>query len=125
MEERTRSVAWMRMAAATTLAFLLSGCATYVAPVKPPGALLFTMLKAPLTVDFHATPAGKAVTKHAVKRTFYVCSHQIQNWSAALGNAAIGEIAREGGIKEISFADYELLNILNAFAIFTVHVYGN
>lgn len=106
----------------------LGGCAgttLYYAPVRPPGGIFFISTKAPLTTDFAGNPCGSATKKVSHSETFYFRDFIFTGQTLAWDEAAIGKIAREGGIEEISFADYELLDILGIFGKFTINVYGN
>ena len=104
---------------------VLVGCTTYFAPVKPPQGVLFTDIKAPLTVNFNRTPCGAATKKFSKSNTSFFFDF-IFTWSGfAWDDVSVGKIAREGGISEIAYADYEALLILGVFGKTTVNVYGN
>jgi hypothetical protein len=104
---------------------LLSGCVSYTAPVKPPRGGLFESYKMPLTVNVNGNPCGPSVTKHSKSQTFFIWDILFTRVQVAWDDATISKIAREGEIEEISYADYEFLNVLGIFAKFTVNVYGN
>lgn len=110
-------------------AFYLTGCnnasrigANYKVPVVPPSGLLYTHVKAPLTTTFHNTP-NEAKMKMAHKKT-KCFSIPFANIDFAWGNSAIQDIAEQGGIEEVVYADYEFLNFLFFFKTFQVNVYG-
>lgn len=95
----------------TTFA-LLGGCATAMSPVN--GAL-YTNVKAPLT----ATPApeqAQRVGRASVRSILGLI---------ASGDASINTAARNGGIREIHYVDYEAQNFFGILSEFTVVVYGN
>ncbi len=100
-----------------------SGCLSYRAPVKPPLGAIYTEIKAPLTVNFHNTPVGAPNKKYSQKYTRYL--NIFGYVSVAWDEAAIGEIAREGGITEIAYADYQVKSILGIYGEFQINVYGN
>jgi len=105
---------------------LSTGCLThYSTPVKPPTGALFYSIKAPLTVEFDNTPCGPSVKKYAHSNTAYFREFLFTRIDFAWDDVAIANLAREGGIEEISYADYEALNILGIYSKFTVNVYGN
>ncbi len=104
---------------------LWSGCSfIYQAPVKPPPGTLFAQYKAPLTTDFDKTPVGRDVKKVSTGRTFYFLDFLLTGQSFAWDDASIDTIAREGGIDQVSYADYEILWILGIYAEYRVHVHG-
>jgi hypothetical protein len=107
----------------------LSGCAwmAYQAPVKPPLGGIFTEIKAPLTPNFNANPTGEATAKasKSYTRYLYIPLYGPQFFSFGWDRAAIAEIAQQGGLQEVSYADYELFSVLGIYSEFTVNVYGN
>ena len=114
--------------AALAAAPLLTGCASnYRAAVKPTAGALFTQVKAPLTTNFNGNPVGPGVKKFSRRNTYYFFSWPVASapLDFAWDEVAIGRIAKEGGIHEVSYADYEFLNVLGIFATFTINVYGN
>jgi hypothetical protein len=102
-----------------------AGFTRYSAPVQPPLAAIFIHIKAPLTVDVDYSPAGAAVKKTSQQSTFYLHDWILTGMELAWDEAAIADIAERGGIEEVSYADYEYLNVLGLFASFTINVYGN
>lgn len=106
---------------------LTSGCAAFVqykAPVIPPKGMLFYSHKAPLTVDFQGNPTDPGLVKVSRTNTQYLHDILLTGLNFAWDEAAIAQLAREEGIQNVSYADYEILNILGAYARFTVNVYG-
>lgn len=109
-----------------TFSLTLVGCAmNYAAPIGPPQGLFITTIKAPLTTDFKGTDIGGATIKASKKEIYYFRDIIFTGLDFSWGTADIPEIARQAGIKEVTCAEYELLNILGVYAQFTVHVYGN
>jgi hypothetical protein len=111
----------------TALAIVcLTGCTLpYNAPVIPPHGWLFNNTKAPLSVEFNGHPAGPGLKKVSSRNTLFFRDILFTGGTVAWDDVAIAEIARQGGIQEISYADYELLSILSIFGTFTINVYGN
>jgi len=106
----------------------LAGCAgltAYSAPVKPPQGMLFVDVKAPLTAEFNATPVGANLKKVSKTQTGFFRDFIFTGGGFAWDDVAIAEIARRGGIQEVAYADYELMNILSIYGTFTINVYGN
>ena len=94
---------------------LTVGCATYRAPVMPPGGLLFMAVSAPLDTDMESTPANKKVGEASAMSVFNII---------AFGDCSIAEAAEDGNLTKIDYADYSYLNILGLFQSFTTKVYG-
>lgn len=106
----------------------LSGCVglLYTAPVKPPLGGIYTEIKAPLTPNFGGTPTGPATVKASKTgtRLLYI---PLYGPLVSIGwdKADIATIAREGGIQDVSYADYDFFSVLGIYSEFTVNVYGN
>jgi hypothetical protein len=41
-----------------------------------------------------------------------------------MDDASIEAAARQGGLDEVAYADYEMMNVLGVYSEFTVHAYG-
>ena len=113
----------------------LGGCASFEAPVIPPmgvdpinlrpaNALFFTQVKAPLTIDFDGNPCGAAVKKVSNAECTYFLDFLFTASGFSWDKAGIEEIAKEGGITKVSYADYEAFMVLGVFGTYTVNVYG-
>ena len=124
MTRLTKCLRFPLMGLALTAFIFTSGCAAvqYKTPVKPPLGILFSEYAAPLTVNFNETPALKKVSTSCTSQIFDPFFTQM---SIAWDDAAIGQIAKEGGLNEVAYADYEFKSILGVFNTFTVNVYGN
>lgn len=107
------------------LAAMTASCAWYQAPVKPPNGLLFTNVKAPLTVHYDNTPVGREAKMYSRRSTKFFQDFLLTGLSFGWDDAAIHQIVREGQIEEVAYADYEALCILGIYAEFTVELYGN
>jgi len=93
------------------LSAILTGCGM---------GILYTHTMQPLSLDEHKTRIvqkdGQGDIKHIVLFNSLL--------SVAWDDAAIGDIAKKSGLKEIYFADLETLKILTIWNQYTVHVYG-
>lgn len=124
MRVRRHLAAWAT-AGALTAAATLTGCVNIDAPVVPPKGFLYTHISAPLTADFSRNPAGTANKKASASQIRYFHDVIITGFSAGFDSTAIAQIAHANGIREVSYADYELTSILGIIVKVTVHVYGN
>lgn len=91
---------------------LLGGCAAVTSPVT---GLIYSNISAPLM----ATPADEQpqrVGRASVRSVLGLI---------ATGDASINTAARNGGIREIHYVDYESQNFFGVLAEYTVVVYGN
>lgn len=103
----------------------ITGCVMYQAPVKPPFGGIYTDIKSPLTANYNGNPTGAGTTKVSKDFTHYIFDPLITRGSFAWRDVSVAKIAREGGIKEVSYADYEVMSVLGIYARFTINVYGN
>lgn len=97
------------------LPFLASACG-YLAPVVPPGGLLFSNIQAPIDTDMESTVVKKkmgASQSVAVLGLF------------AFGDASIAKAAEEGGLTTVHHVDYEYMNILFFYQSFKTKAYGD
>ena len=93
-------------------AALLSGCATAHMPVS---GFLYGNVKGPMAatgVSENTTKVGRASARSILG-------------IIASGDASIHAAARNGGIREIHYVDYESQTFFGVLAEFTVVVYGN
>jgi hypothetical protein len=103
------------------LSLMVVGCTMVKAPVVPPGGLIFTNYKAPLTTNFQSTPqSSRVATSEAMflREPFFGTT-----W--AWGDASIQTAVRNSGMTTIHYADYEYLSVLGLFAKTTVRVHGD
>ncbi len=92
-------------------------------PLIPPQGFLFQQVQAPLSLDFDNTEANQPLTGSST--THFVAFPFYQQLSVSVMDPASVELAaRNGGIKEIVYADYETFNILGVYSRFTVNAYG-
>ena len=94
-----------------------TGCAGIVAPVIPPTAMVLTNVKAPLSTEFNNTSLG---TKTGSSESMAVL------WLVAFGDCSIETAAKNGGLKTVNHADYEVMTVLfGMFSRFQVIVHGD
>ena len=89
-------------------------------PVMPPQGGIYTHVKMPLSTDFNATPVRE---RQGTAKTLYIREPYFGT-SYSWGDASIEEAAREGRLKNVSYADAEFLGVLGLFGMFTVRAYG-
>lgn len=98
-----------------------AGCMTWQAPVQPPRGLLITVYSAPLTTDFAQTPVGGKTGKAT---TLYLRDIIFTGQTLAWDDASVATAARNAGLTTITYADYEILEVLGVFGKFTIRVHG-
>ncbi len=106
---------WLLALAAVVLVLGLVGC--YVTPVRPPMGLIFSDYRAPLSADNQGVEYDTTLHGQAKVETYlgYV----------AVGDSSLKTAMEDGGIQNLSFADYEYFNILGIYQRFIIHAYGN
>jgi|SRR6056297_709712 len=104
------------------------GCGIFVrhqTAVTPPRGFLLETYKAPLMTDFrNKTNVSKSSIKVSSSKTLYFHDMLLTGMNFAWEEASVPEIARSGGIQNVTYADYEMLNILGVYAEFRINVYG-
>ena len=102
----------------------LTGCAALPhTPLLPPRGGLVEAVRAPLSLNYHATLAKPAKTGSATFHYFWVPLHS--NLSFTWQSASIESAVRNGGLSEVEYADYEVLSVLGVYTRFTIIAYGN
>jgi hypothetical protein len=119
----------LRAAAGAAVLAIATGCAGMgAAPpaqmVVPPSGWLFAKFSAPLTQNFQGNPTGQSVRVVQERHVRYFHDFLITGLGFAWDSATIERIAREGGIKTVSYADYEFMHVLGVFGVTTIRVYG-
>lgn len=118
-----------RLVATALLMACILGCAPSRSggrgPVVPPHGWFFSTYSGPVTQDFSGTPTGSHVKQVSEREAHYFRDFVFTGFSFAWDDVTITRIAREGGLKEIYYADYHFMSILNIFAVTTVRVYGS
>ena len=120
----TRYVTLGLIAAALLFITGCAGLVPYSTPVRPPGGAIFVNHKAPLMINLKDTDIGTDTIRYSHKKTYYFREPLFTQLDFAWETADIPEIARRAGIKRVTHADYELMNILGIYAEFTIHIYG-
>ncbi len=92
---------------------LCSGCVT--------AGLLYTHVTRPLDSNMSVTVSGVGEATGSVKHVKLPVLGQVDLlWDSA----AVGEIAKENGLKKVYYADLEELRVLWVWNKYTVHLYG-
>ncbi len=117
--ERRDRRRWAELLAIIAFAFIgaaLVGCAYYPrAPVLPPVGS-FSVISAPIDVEFDGTTFGALegeASSHSVLGLF------------AFGESSVAAAAREGGIETVDHIGHRYLNILFLYSSFTTVVRGH
>lgn len=93
------------------------GCAGLVnAPVNPPPGLLFCNYRAPLDTGLDQPDLGS-------KKGESYCECYLGLFT--FGDASRRAAMENGGISKVTYADYEMQNILGVYSKFTTIVYGD
>lgn len=103
---------------------LFSGCAAgrYTSDFAPPGGLLITDTKIPLTTRFNNTPVKTEVGKAS---TLYLHDCLLTGLDFAWDDCSIDRAAKNGGLETVEYADVEVFNVLGIFGKMTVTAYGD
>ena len=107
---------YLVLALVVSIIFGSVGCGIYQAPVIPPNALIVTSIKAPLSINYDATPLS---TRKGAAESIMVLG------LVAFGDCSITTAARNGELKVVNYADYEYFSVLfGIFTRFVVVAYG-
>jgi len=113
-----------RLVALGAIAAAMSAVGCYRAPVKPPPGFIYADIQAPLSFLFADTKMGSEAAKASESHnSYFALIHP--GLSLAFDSSAVERIARDGGISEVSSADYSYFNVLGVYSTFTVNVRGN
>ena len=106
-----------KIAAATALTGILSGCAGfYSAPFTPPGGALYSDIQAPLSIEPEGTKLGSKVGEASSTSILGLY---------AVGDVSVATAAEAGGITTVRHIDYKMKNLLGVLSTFTIVVYGD
>lgn len=115
----------MRLAPLIIGAILFSGqgCAThYSAPFRPPGGLLVTSVRAPLSTHFNNTPVR---AEHGEASTIYMRDCIFTGIDVAFQECDIASAVKKGDLATVDYADYDYFQILGIFGRMKVNAYGS
>lgn len=115
----------MRFLVATILALGLmagSGCTMYQAPFQPAQGLLVSSVRAPLSMDYDRTEVGG--NTGTASAMFVTVPFTYNLLSFTWDDCDIASAARNGGLDEVEYADYEFFHILGIFGRLTVIAHG-
>jgi TRL-like protein family len=98
-----------RAVAALALVMIGAGCTA---------GILYTHTVQPLTINHRETPIAGTEGQNEIKHI------QIPYVGIMWGDAALGDIAREKGLRDLYYADLEVLSVLTIWRQHTVHLYG-
>ena len=100
-------------AAAAAFALLCSGCLCITAPFMPPQGII-TSYSAPLTTEGPCKEGTKRGSSSAIN---VLCL-------LTVGDCSLNAAIKDGGLKEMYYADYQYMNVLWLFQKVTVDVVG-
>ena len=101
----------LSISAAAALAALCSGC--FTAPFMPPQGII-TSYSAPLTTEGPCKEGAKKGSSSAINMLCLL----------TVGDCSLNAAIKDGGLKEMYYADYEYMNVLWLFQKVTVDVVG-
>ncbi len=108
----------------TALVLTCTGCANYFdSPFRPPSGGFLTAYTIPLTIPSE-TILVKDLKKSSVKSTYFCWPYPTVDVAWSDYNRALGEIAAQGSISKLEYADLEVFTCLGVFGTYTVNVYG-
>ena len=118
------SPAMRRLVASAALTALFCGCVSVKndRSIVPPSALI-SVIRAPLT-----TPSGP-ISCHGLKSgrasdSFYVNEYIFTDMSATIWAATLEKAMKNGKIRKLHYADYDMSSFLGYVTTFTVRAYG-
>ncbi len=104
------------------LSLAACGAQRIASPVIPGSGALFTNYKAPVQVNFDATPRG---SKHGEGVVTYVREPFFTQFDIAFGDVSLAKVAADSGITKVHYTDYEVLSILGIYVQFKLHACGD
>jgi len=93
-------------------------------PVIPPPGFIYERVKAPLSVNYHYTPADPGRTGVSTVRYLQIPLLLGGLLSFSWGDGSVEEAANEGNIEVVEYADYEVFQVLTVYTEFTVIAHG-
>jgi hypothetical protein len=106
-------------------ALLLSGCIQINAQFVPPSGVLYTSVKAPLTVRFNNTPVtDKRVTENKEFMQVPVKLGGGMMPSIGFDDESGDNVFSDQRLSEVDYADYEYMSVLGIYARTRINYYG-
>ena len=101
-----------------------SGCASsYQAPFQPPAGIVFAQFRAPLQTEFAEGGVACSKQPHGSATSWYVRIPFL--WiDFAWEDCSIAKATKNGNLKEVAYADYEMTLVLGIIGKTTVNAYG-
>lgn len=98
---------------------LLQGCVSAPrAPFVPSTGVLFTDIKAPLSLEFDQQ---KLIKTHGEASTTHVAYYIL---SFSVGDASLNKALKDGLLKKAAYVDYEWLSVLGVYGKLKLNAYG-
>ena len=94
-----------------------------VTPVVVPPGFIWSETAAPLSCDFQQTPVDGGRTGVSSVR-FLSVPFTYGFLSFSWGDASLEEAVRAGGLEQVDFADYEVMQVLTVFTEMKVTAHG-
>lgn len=98
-----------------------SGAMDLRAPLVPPRGLIFTSVRAPLTVDFHGQEVSESCGETI---SFYVREPIVTGADLGVGDHDLENAVAQGGLSHVEYADYHYIQVLTVFCWMKVRAYG-
>ena len=115
-------------AAMLAMTLLSLGCSNYRLGPGLPSGRIFQYSRGPMyfrTENFDGVATGPGQKVGIAEASNIVIPRTQDLASVGWGNLSMEKAAEQGGIKEIDFADYEILSILGVYTRARVIAYGN
>jgi len=101
---------------------LFFGCASVQTSVQPPGACVFTQIKAPISTKFRSTPVCAKKGEASAQYVYIPC--YVPCISFSWDGCDVSQAAKNGNLSKVEYVDYEYLSVLGIFQKTTVTAYG-
>ncbi len=107
------------------LALSCVGCAAnqFHAALKPPAGILLTSYTVPLSIPTESITT-KGLKKSTVKSSYFCWPYPSIDLAWSDSDKVLGELAIQGRISKVEYADLEVFTCLGIFGTYTVNVYG-
>ena len=105
--------ACVKMFLGIAVAAAMTGC--YVAPVMPPGGLIYSDIRSPIDIDAEQTNITMNEGRSSSASVLGL---------VAWGDSSVTTAAREGNLRQVDHVDYEFKNIVGIYQQFTTVAQG-